>query len=314
MPKNLPRLFALFAFFFIALLPAAAKDAATPEQNDVWRRIEAAPKRGLLYEVKRGKNIAYVFGTIHVGKPEFYPLNMPVTRALMAAKFLAVEADISNQAAVAKDVAELAVYPGSSKPEWRIPPALAQKLIPVLQKYGIPKEQAMMMRPWMLALTLSVFDAMQAGYDPRLAVDSYLLGFAQSQKKSIVEVEGLRKQFAIFTDMTTEQQNAFLEKTVEGLNGGEGREEIVMLVDAWAKADVSGLEKEWHRSQQLLTEADRFLFDKLFGERNLHMASRVEEYLRSGDTYFVAVGALHLVGEKNVIELLKQRGYQVKEL
>lgn len=313
MPKNLPRLFVLFAFFFIPLLPAAAKDAAAPQQ-DVWKRIEAAPKRGLLYEVKRGNYIAYVFGTIHVGKAEFYPLNMPVTRALMAAKFLAVEADISDQAAVAKDVAELGVYPASSKPEWRIPPALAQKLIPVLQKYGIPKEQAMMMRPWMLALTLSVFDAMQAGYDPRLAVDSYLLSFAQSQKKSIVEVEGLRKQFAIFTDMTTEQQNAFLEKTVEELAGGEGREQIVMLVDAWAKADAAGLEKQWHRSQASLTEADRFLSDKLFSERNLNMAARVEEYIRSGDTYFVAVGALHLVGEKNVIELLKQRGYRIKEL
>lgn len=312
MHKKIARLIGLFVLAFIPLFAVVAKDAA-PVQQDIWRRIEAAPKRGLLYEVKRGNHTAYVFGTIHVGKPEFYPLNMPVTRALIAAKYLAVEADISNQAAVAKDVAELAVYPSASKPEWRIPPALTQKLLPVLQKYGIPKEQAMMMKPWMLALTLSVFDAMQAGYDPRLAVDSYLLGFARSQKKTVVELEGLRKQFAIFTGMTVEQQHAFLEKTLEGLVGGESRQQIVMLVEAWAKADVAGLENEWRKSQQLLTEADKFVFDKLFRERNLHMAARVEDYLRSGEIYFVAVGALHLVGERNVIELLKQRGYQVRE-
>jgi len=44
------------------------------------------------------------------------------------------------------------------------------------------------------------------------------------------------------------------------------------------------------------------------------MAAHIDDYLHSGKRHFVAVGVLHLVGEKNIIDLLKRRGYLVHEL
>ncbi len=52
----------------------------------------------------------------------------------------------------------------------------------------------------------------------------------------------------------------------------------------------------------------------MLDERNATMAAHIDDYLRSGKRHFVAVGVLHLVGEKNIIDLLKGRGYLVREL
>jgi uncharacterized protein YbaP (TraB family) len=44
------------------------------------------------------------------------------------------------------------------------------------------------------------------------------------------------------------------------------------------------------------------------------MASRIEEFLRTKETYFIVVGAGHLVGNKGIIEILRGKGYQVEQL
>lgn len=307
------RLLGLMLFPLWSPLPALAQDGAAAQQK-IWRQVEAAPARGLFYEIKSGTNVVHVFGTIHVGTAEFYPLSLPVTRALIDAKFLAVEANILDQASVVRHVTEHAIYAPPSSLEQHAPPALMQKLLPALERYQFPRQQAMAMKPWMLALTLSVLEAARAGYDPNWGADAYLLGFAASQKKPIVEIEGLARQFEIFSGLDHERQLLFLEETLQELARGDASERLTKLVQAWANADAAGLESEWKYLQQSDFASHKFTLDTLLTQRNRDMASRIDEYLRSGETYFVAIGALHLVGDDSVIELLKKRGHRVRRL
>jgi len=53
---------------------------------------------------------------------------------------------------------------------------------------------------------------------------------------------------------------------------------------------------------------------KLFDERNMRMTSKIEGYLNSSGSYFVIVGAGHLVGKRGIVELLKNKGYGVEQL
>jgi hypothetical protein len=57
-----------------------------------------------------------------------------------------------------------------------------------------------------------------------------------------------------------------------------------------------------------------FIYKKLILERNKSMASKIEEFLRTKETYFVIVGAGHLVGNQGIIEILKGKGYHVEQL
>ncbi len=41
------------------------------------------------------------------------------------------------------------------------------------------------------------------------------------------------------------------------------------------------------------------------------MASKIEDYLKTKETYFVIVGAGHLVGNQGIIEILKGKGFSL---
>ena len=56
------------------------------------------------------------------------------------------------------------------------------------------------------------------------------------------------------------------------------------------------------------------IFKRLLDDRNKGMASKIEGYLKTKETYFVVVGAGHLVGDKGIIKMLKERGYSVEQL
>jgi hypothetical protein len=56
------------------------------------------------------------------------------------------------------------------------------------------------------------------------------------------------------------------------------------------------------------------IFEKVIFERNRRMVSKIEDFLRTKETYFVIVGAGHLVGSQGVIELLRGKGYLIEQL
>jgi len=57
------------------------------------------------------------------------------------------------------------------------------------------------------------------------------------------------------------------------------------------------------------------IYEKLVDERNKIMAGKVQEYLDATDgSYFVVVGAGHLVGKTGIVQLLREKGYSVEQL
>ena len=53
--------------------------------------------------------------------------------------------------------------------------------------------------------------------------------------------------------------------------------------------------------------------DALIQNRNVVMAERMDKIIQEQKA-FMAVGALHLPGENGVLELLRQKGYQVRPI
>ena len=53
------------------------------------------------------------------------------------------------------------------------------------------------------------------------------------------------------------------------------------------------------------------IYEKLFFERNIKMTNKILSYLKSSESYFVIVGAGHLIGEKGIVRLLEKKGYEV---
>jgi uncharacterized protein len=56
------------------------------------------------------------------------------------------------------------------------------------------------------------------------------------------------------------------------------------------------------------------LTKKLLDDRNVTMAARLDEYLKGKEAAFVVVGAAHIIGEKGVARMLRDKGYKVEQV
>jgi uncharacterized protein len=296
-------LVAAYAATAIAAAPAPAAEAS-----------QDAPKRGLLYEIRTGAYTVYLFGTLHVGKPEFYPFSRQVNLALADSQRLYLEVNLTDTTIVNADTAAAAMYGDGITVDQKLPAALMEKVTARLARFQFPQQVALKMKPWMLGHTLLLLEAKRRGYDPELASEFYLLGYAGAAHKEILGLETLSMQLAIFDRMSQAQQQAFLEQTLSELDDSRFGARLKAMTDAWANADVRALEDELQYEKTQDSVFASILLPQLIDERNRAMADRIADIARSGPTSFVAVGALHLVGKDGIVELLRRRGFAVRQL
>ena len=83
------------------------------------------------------------------------------------------------------------------------------------------------------------------------------------------------------------------------------------MIQAWRVGDNAKLSEMF--VADMLNEAPE-LYDSLLRQRNMNWLPQIELMLRDSDTEFVLIGAAHLVGSDGLLDLLRARGYQVRQL
>lgn len=292
--------------------PPAAAEQAPDDPVAMLEAIQAAPPRGLLYRVSKGDKSAYLFGTLHVGKADFFPLDWTTTQALATASDLAVELDALQTERMSAALQRHALLAPPKTLADTLPPALLARLNTRLDALGVPRASAQGMKPWMAALTVMILATQQHGYSVEFASDLYVTAFAKGMGKPVIELESADEQFLIFDRLTRDEQLGFLDETLAYLDSGRSRAELESLVGAWLGGDADALLRASQASFREHPRSARWMKPRLFSARNARMAQQVERMLAAGQTPFVAVGALHLVGADGVPALLRQRGWRVE--
>ncbi len=294
--------------------PKAPPDAALEEYDPTKQRPDAAAgrsdnMRGLLWELKSQGNSVYLFGTIHVGKPSFYPLPDAVEQAYRLSKFLVVEADITNQ----KDAAEMTQlidYPKGDSIDKHIPKPMFERLKTQLARTKIPLANVSSMRPVMLGGLLPLVEYGRLGYDMNNGLDLWLLKRATSEKKPVLELESPLGQIKLLTGMPGNVQEAFLDNALTMIEQDRVSIQVTDLVNAWQTGNAKLLQDIAHESERC-TRMNAEINHVLLAKRNDAMLLKIVEYLKSGDIHFVAVGSLHLVGAQGIVEMLRAKGFEV---
>ncbi len=288
-----------------ALLPLLGIGDTHAQGND---------RRGFLWEVRKGKQVGWLLGTIHVGRPEFYPLPASRLEQLKRADAIVLEADISDTPRAIAATQKYAVYPeGTPGLETRLTPELRQRIESVLSRNQLDLAPMMRMKPWMLANVLALFEAAQAGYVPALSVEAYLLRVAKNESKPILEFEGIEQQFELFEKAPWATQIAFLEEALKAVESRGARRELNRIVQAWETADRGSLERLLAEMRTQSSVGSRFTVDTILLGRHPQMVRKIETMMADGKSYVFAVGALHLVGPQGLVELLRARGYTLVE-
>ncbi len=292
------------------LLPAAAAHA----QATAPARPPAEPgARTYLWEVTSFTSRAYLYGTVHAGKPSFYPLPEPVEKAFAESKVLVVEADVSNAEAMGKGAASMLLVP-PERLDTVVPAPLYERFRKQLARFSIPEEQVKPFKPFLASTMLAFEEWGRLGYLPQFGVDLHLIQKARKEGKKIAEIEGAQMQTQLIDSLTPAQSLAAFEGTVWAMENGLTREQITGMVNAWQSGDPNLLLEVARRYNEAVP-GSRDIEEKFIWSRHEAMLAKIDDYLlASRERHFIAVGALHLAGPKGLVELLRKRGYVVKQL
>ena len=268
-------------------------------------------RKSFLWKIQSKTNTVYVLGSIHFFKREIYPLNQKIESAFGQSEILVVEANVDDIRNVdVQKLMERAFYPENDTLEKHVSPEIYELVKKETSGLGIPVELINKQRPWFLAMTLEALESLKLGFDPNYGIDKYFLSKAEG-KKRILELESIDYQLNLLSSFSDKDQELLLLYTLRDLKLLE--QELEQLSKAWTSGDTKSMESILTRS---VSEDNRFasILEKIVYERNRKMASKIEDLLRTNETYFVIVGAGHLVGDRGIIENLKRKGYLVEQL
>jgi uncharacterized protein YbaP (TraB family) len=267
-------------------------------------QADTSRNRGLLWEVTQaGIPASYLFGTIHSEDPEVVRLAAPVQKAFDTSQAVVLEVLLDMNAMMASSAAMLLMDGRSLKDIVGEP--LFSKAAAAMQVRGMPEMMTEHMQPWAVAITLSM-PTPETGR----VLDVVLYENALQAGKQLHGLEAIQEQLDVFATMPLASQVLLLEDAVEHYQDMDALH--AQLLSAWKQRDLARLVAI--NEDALATGDQRFADDfqqRLIVQRNHLMVERMQPYLKQGKT-FVAVGALHLPGDKGLLNLLEQQGYTVR--
>ncbi|MGE0867225.1 MAG: TraB/GumN family protein [Kofleriaceae bacterium] len=284
--------------------PARASQGSAAASNDPW----TAPKtkkdplaHPLFWSIEKDGRTSYALGTMHMGVDAESRLPQIVFDKLDASPTFAMETDISDPA-----LANIASCNNCS-----LRRDLSKKQYETLEKALSPAMVAQFdkLKPMIATVALTV-----RMYTPTAPMDGVLFGRATNQNKRIVYLEPASVQVAALTKWADLRA---LKATLDDL---EDSDRIATeLFEAYVSGDEA---KMIEIDKQVRAEAlehgytpaeyEAQMNDLLF-KRNASWIAPIEKLHADGGG-FIAVGAMHLVGPKNVLELLSKKGYKITRI
>ncbi|NOR40332.1 MAG: TraB/GumN family protein [Gammaproteobacteria bacterium] len=261
---------------------------------------------GLLWEVsKPGKPSSYLFGTIHSEAPEVVKFARPVKEAFDASRSVILEMLMDMDAMMYSSTAML-MTDGRSLSDLTGRRLFTQAAAAIKSR-GIPEVVLERMKPWAVAVTLSM-PAPETGQ----VMDMILYQEALQDGKQVYGLETVREQLDVFELMPEADQLESLKDALASFPEIDAMH--AELLAAYRQRDLAGLMAINEASMQVGNQRLAEDFQKrLISDRNFRMYERMQQYLQQGKA-FVAVGALHLPGQDGLLQLLEQGGYTIRRV
>lgn len=272
-------------------------------------QAKSVPQRGTLYRIRHHSSTAWLFGTIHVGRADFFPLPSEVMQALSQADRLVLELDVRDDTSFQTGLQKYGMYADGDSIDRHLSSDTLKALNLELNRAGIPFAQVARLKPWVVANMLVALQLEHAGYERRHSIEAFLL--AQAANKPLQELESAEYQMSLFDGMRATEQEQYLQEQLAGLSSGDTLRQSRALINAWADANDAALERALRETLAGNSLSSDFTQRVLLDQRNPEMAARITTLLAKEETSFVAVGLLHLLGGNGLPALLQQQGYEV---
>ncbi len=272
--------------------------------------VQAEPGQGtdraLFWSIqKNGLPAGYLLGTIHSEDPRVLEFSEDFLDKLRTSEVFALEMvpDIN----LLERLSGYMYYPPGQGLETVIGNERFSALETALSAYHVPAELVRRLKPWAAMMTLST-PPPQTGF----FMDLSLSLRASGGGLEVVGLETLEQQLSFLENMPMAMQLSLLDQAIAEV--GKVIEVHDQMVDAYLENDLQVLQAL--SDDQLLAvskSAGDYFIEEGIHARNYRMADSLLRQLEN-KSVFVAVGALHLPGEKGLLNILRREGFVLSPL
>lgn len=298
---------------------AAENETTAPAEPDL-PPAEAEGVTPVLYKVSdTDGDVVWVFGSIHVGKEEFYPLPDYVMNAYNSSEALAVEANvlgIEENAAELMNAMKPLIYTDGTTIKDHVSEETYNAAVAVLTELGVYNAMFDYYCPAMWSSLIESAVILEMDVDATLGVDMHLLSLAEQEGKEILEIESVAFQYSMLAGFSEELQEVMLASSATAAADTEAyAADLNKLIELWSEGDENAIaqyltasEAEEAMSQELYDEYN----NAMIIDRNKGMTDYAVDALEAGDEIFICVGTAHVVGEDAIADNLRELGYTVE--
>ena len=249
-------------------------------------------------------NTVYLAESVHLLKPGDSTLPAALTRAYDDSSLLVMEMDLAtlDTNSVAAWMLEHGRYPEGESMMQALGPERFARVAAQAAALGLPLEQLAVLRPWVVALTISDLMYLKLGYDPQSGVEEQLVARSRKDGRATAGLETLDEELGQLEHLSAEDQTRFLELTLQDLK--DTADDTDQMLSAWRTGNSAVL------VTQLSDAYNQFpqLYRVLVSDRNQRWLPQIKAYLAADHNVLIVVGALHVIGKGGLLDLLRNAG------
>jgi uncharacterized protein len=272
----------------------------------------------MMWEVENGRNKVYLLGSIHVMPEDAYPLDEQIETAFEKSDILVVELDPANvvQEEMTNLIINTGLYPEETSLKAEIPTELYNSVVSKFQDLGMVEAQFSRFRPWFVSINLGLGALQKLEIESGTGIDIHFLDMAHEKQLTILDLETPTAQLEALSSMPDSTQIDYLQYMLDDYDNIN--ENFMEMLEAWKSGDTEKLNKSYRlKLKELESELPglKEYYQKLLPDRDIKMVEQITVFLENEEehTYFIIVGAFHLVGSDGMLQLLNDAGYDTKQ-
>ncbi|MEI9996455.1 MAG: TraB/GumN family protein [Rhizomicrobium sp.] len=279
----------------VAAPPVAAPTAETPAHVALWK-------------VSGKASTVYLLGSVHLLSPTLQWRDARIDKAIGEADAFFFETAL-DQDAIKQYVAARGTLPPGQSLRAMLPPDSQKDLDDDMVLLGMPEAAIDGRRPWLAGLAMIGIKYMKTGLSAQAGVDLAVIAEAQARGKPLRYFETAGQQLALLAPDDPKLELESFEMLLKDFKSET--DDVGPMVEAWAAGDTATLDKLFNKGFDNHPVARKAVLD----DRNKAWVDVLKSVLDTENgTFFVTVGAGHLVGRRGVPVLLGHAGYRVERL
>jgi uncharacterized protein YbaP (TraB family) len=268
----------------------------------------AAEAREPMWLVEKGNTRLYLVGSMHVLPRSVSAARPALIRALNDSR--AVYFEISSIEGANPKLEgyfrQYGIYSNPDKLDRHLSPDAKKLVRLVLPVFRLNWQDVQNYKPWLLGMRLQQSVLRSPGFAASKGVDEYYETLARKKGKRVGSLETVQDQLKYFSQMSDTEQSASLVSDIEGLVWLH--QDLELMGKMWETGAVDLFEKAM-ASHQSSKNGKR-----LFRDRNRRWLPQIVRLVEGDENAMVMVGMGHMVGPDGIVNLLRAKGYSVRQM